>query len=63
MDKAPGCFAVVGFVNGEVHVQIAVVVIVEKGGHGRLYVDVEAIFGGHVFKMRYAVFIDALVYI
>ncbi len=36
----------------EEHIQVAVVVIVEETGHGRLYMDVQTIFRGHILELR-----------
>src|SRR5882724_11115769 len=52
-----------GFINGQVHVEVAVIVIIKKAGHGTLYMNIEPIFSSHIFKMRNAVLIDPLVYI
>src|SRR6185437_6728658 len=61
VDEIGGIHTVVGLIDGEIHIQIAVVVIIEEAGHGRLHADIETIFGRHIFKMRYAFGVDTLV--
>src|SRR5688572_11725659 len=59
--KNRGVITVRRFVNGEVHVEVTIVIIVEKSSHGRLYVNIQSVFGSHVFKMRNTCFIRSLV--
>src|SRR5882757_5935922 len=49
------------FIDRQIHVQVPIVIIIEKTGHGRLHMNIQPVFGCHVLKMRNAFFIDTLV--
>src|SRR6266576_555014 len=53
--------AIGGFVDSKVHIQITVIVVIKKTGHGGLYMNIQAIRGSHVFKMGNPFFVYALV--
>src|SRR6202035_3247278 len=61
MYKNRGVISVRGFIDGKVHIKIAIIVIIKKTCHGRLYVNIQAIFCSHIPEMRNSVFIYSLI--
>ena len=40
------------FIYGKIHIQVAIIIIIKKGSHSGMGSIIQAIFGGHFFKMR-----------